>query len=173
MGADPDSLTFRPDRRGTLIALAILGAMTVGLAVGAAVYHWLIWILVVASACGLATVGFAALPGRSYLRLDPQGFDIKTPLRARRFAWADVTPFVAVPLSYAAVVAFRSRSAPGADLPGADLPGADLPPPDLPPTPKPPAADIAAGAEALPQTYGHDAEDLAATMNRWRERALG
>jgi hypothetical protein len=158
VSADADSLTFRPNRRGTLITLVILGVLTAGLAAAAVVFHWLIWILVVASACGLAAVGFAALPGRSYLRLDPHGFEIKTPFRARRFAWADVTPFVAVPLSYAAVVAFRARSAPGADLP---------------PTPEPTAADVAAGAEALPQTYGHDADDLAATMNRWRARSLG
>lgn len=158
MADGSDSLTLQPSRRGTLIALAILGVLTAGFAVAAAGFHWLIWILFVASACGFATVGFAALPGRSYLRLDPGGFEIKTPFRARRFAWADVTPFVATPLSYGAVVAFRARSAPDADLP---------------PPPEPTAADIAAGAEALPETYGHDAAGLAETMNRWRARSIG
>jgi hypothetical protein len=156
--AGPAPLVLQPNKRTAWIVIAILAVLTIGFAIAAVIVHWLIWVLFVAAACGLAMVGFAALPGRSYLRLDPDGFEIKTPFRARRFAWADVTPFVAAPLSYGAVVAFRARAAPGADLP---------------PTPEPTAADIAAGAEALPETYGHDAADLAETMNRWRMRSLG
>lgn len=156
MTDNPDTLTLRPRGIGIFLAAGMLLALTVAFLVAAIVVHWLIWVLVLASACGAGVVVFAALPGRSFLRLEGEGFEIRTPFRRRRFAWDDVTPFVVAPLSYAELVVFRARSAPGADLP---------------PTPEPTAKDVAKGAEALPHTYGHDAADLTKIMNEWRVRA--
>jgi hypothetical protein len=157
-GDGPEPLVLQPKLRMAWIVIAILAVLTVGFAIGAVLVHWLIWILFVPSACGLAMVWLTTLPGRSYLRLEADGFEIKTPFRTRRFAWRDVTPFVPVRLSYASLVAFRARAAPDAALP---------------PTPEPTKADIASGAEALPENYGRDQDALAALMNEWRERALG
>jgi hypothetical protein len=154
----PEPLVLHPNQRKAWFVIAILAVLTVGFAVGAVLVHWLIWLLFVPSACGMAMIWLTTLPGRSYLRLEPDGFAIKTPFRTRRFAWRDVTPFVSVRLSYAALVAFRARSAPDADLP---------------PTPEPTKADIASGSEALPQSYGYDQDALAALMNEWRDRARG
>lgn len=158
MSAGPAPLTLRPTKRKALILIGILCGLTLGFAVAAILVHWLIWILFGATACALGAVGMTALPGRSHLRLEADGFEIRTPFRTRRFAWRDVTPFVPARLSYAPLVVFRARPSPGAELP---------------PTPEPTAADIADGAEALPQTYGRDEVELAALMNDWRDRAQG
>jgi hypothetical protein len=153
----PDILILRPRRVGTLAMVVLLGLLTAAFVVLAIVLHGLLWLLVLAAGCALAVVGVAALPGRNYLRLDREGFDIRTPFRSRRFAWADVTPFVAVRLSSGEQVVFRSRVAPGAALP---------------PAPEPTAEDIGEGADALPATYGRDAAALAGLMNDWRARGL-
>lgn len=156
--AGPEPLTLHPHKRTAWIVIAILGALTIGFAIAAVLVHWLIWVLFVPSACGLAMIWLTTLPGRSYLRLEADGFDIRTPFRSRRFAWRDVTAFVPVQLSYAALVAFRARPAPDAPLP---------------PAPEPTKADIASGSEALPVNYGYGEIELAALMNEWRARALG
>lgn len=156
--AGPEPLVLQQHKGTAWIVIAILAALTIGFAIGAVLVHWLLWVLFVPSACGLGMVWLTTLPGRSYLRLEADGFEIKTPFRNRRFAWRDVTPFVPVQLSYAALVAFRARPAPGAALP---------------PPPEPTKADIASGSEALPVNYGCDENELAALMNEWRARALG
>ena len=153
----PDSLTLRPRRIGTFATVGILAAVTVAFLAVALILNPFVWILFVASACALGVVGFAALPGRSYLKLGREGFEIRTPFRQRRFAWRDVTNFVAVPSAGEDSVVFRSRFSPGAALP---------------PAPAPTDEDRADASDAVPSVHKYAAKDLARLMNEWRERAI-
>lgn len=151
-----DRLTLRPRRTGTLAVTGILAAVTAAFLPAAIALSPFLWILFGVSACALGVVAFASLPGRSYLRLRQEGFDIRTAFRERQFVWRDVTPFVVVSSARGDSVVFRARFAAG---------GA------LPPAPEPTDEDRAEGAEALPAVQGHGPRELAALMNDWRARA--
>ena len=95
------------------------------------------------------------LPRAGELRLDQDGFTIRSLFRTQALCWRDVTaPF--------RVVKIRSQKMVGFDLAGADGTRylAEL------------SKSVAGVHAGLPDTYGLRAEDLAALMNEWRDRAL-
>jgi hypothetical protein len=93
------------------------------------------------------------LPGASGLTLDKEGFTIRNMFRRSRFRWTDASDFAAVEVGDSKIVAFNLLSAAQAKL--AKLSFAK-----------------AGRNGALPDTYGLSAEDLAALMSLWRDRAL-
>jgi hypothetical protein len=114
-------------------------------------------------AWGVAAVGFfglgaivlamTLLPGASFLKLEREGFEIRSLFRSGSYRWSDVQEFrpVAIPPSGLTLVGFNfSRDA------------------------RPAAAWLSgsvAGVEGcLPDTYGLSAEELASVMEAWRTR---
>lgn len=95
---------------------------------------------------GFCTIYLLAccVPGQSYLGLEREGFVIKSPLRLRRYRWADVASIgVEKVFGFDTVVV---RFAPHAGAPRDDL-------------------------RLKHVRYGIGVDDLAALLNEWRERA--
>jgi hypothetical protein len=93
------------------------------------------------------------LPGASTLTLDKEGFTTRNMFRRCRYTWRDASDFAAVKVGDNKMVIFNLLSAAQSKL--AKLSFA-----------------IAARNGALADTYGLPAEDLAALMSLWRERAI-
>ncbi len=102
---------------------------------------------------------------RPTLMLDAQGFAYKGPLHARRFQWGDVSPFVVAPLPRP-----RSRVLPNDGVyfdltqPPASRFGAWL---------RRANRAVAGHERMLPDRYGVTSEELAGTLNAWRDRSRG
>jgi hypothetical protein len=96
---------------------------------------------------GAIVLGTMLLPGASHLRLERQGFEVRSLFRGAHYRWSDVREFrpVAMPPSGLTLVGF-----------------------DFSPNVRPAAAWLSssvAGAEGcLPDTYGLSPEDLASVM---------
>jgi hypothetical protein len=102
---------------------------------------------------GAIVLGTTLLPGASHLRLEREGFEIRSLFRAAHYRWSNVQNFrpVAIPPSGMTLVGF-----------------------DFSPNARPAAAWLSssvAGAEGcLPDTYGLSPEDLSSVMEAWRTR---
>lgn len=94
------------------------------------------------------------VPGMSYLRLAPDGFVVKSAYRTwKLIRWDSVSGFRVHRARYNKMVVFDYAGRPDRALAAVNR--------------------VIAGAQAgLPDTYGLGAEDLAALLNRWRNRAL-
>lgn len=125
------------------------------------------WLIRTGDAAGWLVVGFfglCAVAGlllplarRNFLRLDPDGFTVATPLLTRPYRWAEVDRFFAVGAGGSGSVAFRLAAASPRRRRGSQrltrrMFGYD---------------------DTLPQTYGMAPERLAALMNDWKARATG
>jgi len=153
MPSAPETLVLRPSRVKSLVMLLIGVAFTAGGIVmvrDGARWGWFVLIFF-----GLCTVVFISLllPNSAYLRLTPEGFEIRSLYRSFRNKWTDVTSFRAgrVGLNPMVMITFaptyqRGRTARA-------------------------VADALTGGEGgLPDTYGHSAKELAALLNEWRAR---
>jgi len=102
---------------------------------------------------GAAVFVIHLLPGASWLRLTRDGFHFRSLFRKPRFvSWRSVSRFSVSQVSDQDMVVFTSEE-------GASSPLAPL------------NAALTGHAEALPDTYGKKAEELAALMNEWRGRS--
>lgn len=112
------------------------------------------WFVVAVFALSTLVSGAMLLPGSAYLRLTPDGFEMRSLYRHSRTRWVDVTGFRAGRIGLNKMVMFDyapsyTRSARARAV-----------------------ASALAGTEgALPDTYGHSAEALATLLNDWRARA--
>jgi hypothetical protein len=108
----------------------------------------------VAGFFGLCLIVFLVqmLPQSSYLRLDPEGFEIRTLFQSSRYKWDDVAVFGTKKIGSKMVIfLFSPEYENGKTARGISL--------------------AVAGVEgALPDTYGMSAEELANLMNEWREK---
>lgn len=148
-----DGLRLRPSPRKWLVVLAIaatftaVGTMMVG---DGASGGWFVTIFFgLCTAIGLVVL----LPGSMFLEVRRDGFETSHLFRRRRFAWSEVGRFSAVEVVSRPMVAFDRIGAAPSRL-------GKL------------SAAIAGANDALPDTYGMDAAELAALMNAARERAL-
>lgn len=110
----------------------------------------------VAAVFGLSTLvaGGLLLPGSAYLRLTPDGFEMRSLFRSSRTRWADVAGFRAGRIGLNKLVLFSyvpsyTRSATARAL----------------------ASALTGTEAALPDTYGYTAEALAELLDDWRARA--
>jgi hypothetical protein len=153
----PDTLELRPARlKWLLIFLISAGFVAIAVVVGDTMPTWQ------RLACGgfFALCGLIAVPQMigvgSSLSLDQEGFTCRTLFRSFRRRWVDCTDFAPTRVGFNMMVGFSTTS-------------------DEAQYPR--LAAVARGltgtAGALPDTYGVSADDLADTMNRFRDRALG
>jgi hypothetical protein len=149
-GAAP--LVLRPSERDTLapagvcLAFAVLGAFII-VADGSA---WG-WAALAFFGLGAIVLGATLLPGVSELRLDKEGFAVRSLFRTDRYRWSDVKDFrtVSIPPSGTVRVGFdcSSNARPAAAWLSGSL----------------------AGVEAcLPDNYGLRPQELANMLTVWR-----
>lgn len=94
------------------------------------------------------------LPGSTFLEIGPDGFETSHLFRRRRLAWSEVGPFSVANLGSGPMVVFDRLGAAPSRLGQLN-------------------AAIAGANDALPDTYGEEAGELAALMNAARDRASG
>lgn len=146
-------LRLRPSPKKWLVVLAIaiaftvLGAMMVA---DGAPGGWFATIFFGLCA-GVALV--VLVPGSMYLDLRRDGFETSHLFRRRRYAWSEVGRFTAVDVVSRPMVVFDRLGAAPSRLGKLN-------------------AAVAGANDALPDTYGMDASELADLMNAARERAL-
>jgi hypothetical protein len=151
----PGPVRFYPSRRKWVVTFLGGTAFT---AAGAWMVHdgeWLGWLPLGFFAL-VAIVSFATLlPGAGSLTLDQDGFEAKTLFRSRRARWADVDRFgtVALPPSFQPLVVYDDNALPPGGVAAINI-------------------ALTSHNSALRDTYGFAADDLAALMTAWRERAL-
>ncbi len=146
-------LRLRPSPKKWLVVLAIATAFTAG---GAAMVAdgasggW--FVTVFFGACTAVGVS-VLLPGSMYLEVRRDGFETSHLFRRRRFAWNEVGRFSAVDVVSQPMVVFDRLGAAPSRLGKLN-------------------AAVVGANDALPDTYGMDASELADLMNAARERAL-
>jgi hypothetical protein len=153
----PDTLELRPARlKWLLIFLISAGFVSIAVFLGPDSEPLTRW-----GAGGFfALCGLIAIPQfigvGSSLSLDREGFTCRTWFSSFRRRWADCTEFAPARVGFNTMVGFSTASDEAMH---------------------PRLAAVARGltgtAGALPDTYGVSAADLADTMNRFRDRALG
>ncbi len=148
------TLLLRPRRAKWLLLLIASLALTVA-------GIWMIrggetkgWFVVAVFALSTLMSGAMLLPGSAYLRLTPDGFEMRSLYRHSRTRWVDVTWFRTGRIGLNKMVLFDyapsyTRSARARAL----------------------ASALTGTEAALPDTYGHSAEALATLLNDWRARA--
>lgn len=94
------------------------------------------------------------VPGASSLTLDAEGFTCRVPFRRWRERWSDVEHFAIVSVGPQRLVGWRYRAGVRRPLKGRALSRA-----------------LAGVDGALPDTYGHSPEALAARLEQWRQRS--
>jgi hypothetical protein len=150
----PFTLLLHPRRARWLLLLVASLAFTVAGAAMIRSGETRGWFMVAVFALGALVAGAMLLPGSAYLRLTPDGFEMRSLYRHVRVRWADVSWFRAGRIGLNKMVLFDyapsyTRSAQARAV-----------------------ASALTGAEAaLPDTYGHSAEALVALLNDWRARA--
>jgi hypothetical protein len=150
-----DTLLLRPRRLKWLLILAVSVAFTIaggsmirdGQAKG-----W--FVISVFALSTLISIGLL-LPGRAYLRITPEGFEMRSLFRSLQLRWTDVAGFRAGRIGLNKMVLFNYAAS-------------------YTRSPKARAlATALTGTEAaLPDTYGYTADDLAALLNDRRARAV-
>jgi hypothetical protein len=153
----PETLELRPARLKWLIIFLIsAGFVSIAIVVGDTMPTWQRF------ACGgfFALCGLIATPQMigvgAGLSLDREGFTCRTLFRSFRRRWVDCTEFTPVRVGFNAMVGFSTASDEA-----------------MHPRLAAAARGLTGAAGALPDTYGVSADDLADTMNRFRDRALG
>ena len=147
-------VTLRPNRLKYLVILIVCAGFVVGGALNVPKNSVLGWSEILFFGSNVIVFGVLLLPGSAYLKLDPTGFTICTLFRARALGWHEVDAFrVGTDRRRKLVVFDFSKLHQGHELARK-------------------FASTISGYEAgLPDTYGLSAEELAATMNEWREHA--
>jgi len=149
----PDTLLLRPSRRKSLLLLAIGVAFTasgVMLVRDGKTTGW--FVLIFFGPCTVIFIGLL-LPNAAYLRLTPEGFEVRSLFRTFRQRWSDVASFHASRVGLNAMVMIRFA-----------------PSYKRQPTARAISTALTGGEGGLPDTYGHSAKDLAALLNAWRAR---
>jgi hypothetical protein len=153
--AGTETVTLHPRRWKTALLLLICLAFTLIAIAMIRDGQRMGWFVVVFFSLCTVTFGVLLLPGSAYLRLTPEGFETRSLFRTHHARWADITAFRAgriglnamVLIQYAPSYAHaRKLRAVSAALTGAE--------------------------GALPDTYGHSAQQLAELLNEWRDRAV-
>lgn len=102
-------LVLRPSKRTMVLFLGICAAF---IAVGAAITMEakvrvggfdfsgpvLGWVVIALSGLGAVVLGATLLPGASYLRLSPEGLEMRSLFRSKRLRWSDVRGFRPIPI---------------------------------------------------------------------------
>ena len=149
--APPPDLVLRPNRLwGAVYLLTCLGFAAIGgfmIAEGQGAG----WFVAGFFGLGVAVFSIGLLPGASYLRLSAEGFTLCSLYRRRDFAWGDVGPFFPGVISGRKMVLF------------------DFADSAYRPRWRAVARALSGAEDALPDTYGMTAGELAALMNDWRE----
>ena len=150
----PNTLLLRPRRLKWLVILAGCVAFT---ACGAFMIHdgeAAGWFVASVSALGTLVAIGLLLPNSAYLRLTPDGFELRSLFRSSWTRWSDVSSFEAGLIGVNKMVQFNyapsyRRAARGRAL----------------------ASKLTGFEAAIPDTYGYTVGDLAALLNEWRDRA--
>ncbi len=113
------------------------------------------WFVLIVFAFFTITAAAMLLPGAASLRLDRDGFETTTLFRRGRTPWRDASGFeaVTVPPAMEKLVAYDNVNVAGHTVARINV-------------------AIAGRNAALPDNYGLSADNLAAVMAQWRERAL-
>ena len=145
---------YRPDRKQQVrlicgsTGLAILGGLMFW-------YEWPGggWILLLFAACAVLGL-LQCSTDCSILRLTAEGLEVVSLFRRRKYRWSDVREFRAQKLGSLECVVIRLGDAP----PSIPSPAYSVPP-------------WRGLEEAIPDTYGMTAEELARRLNTWREQS--
>jgi hypothetical protein len=115
---------------------------------------WAGWAAIFFFGSGVIVFCLLLLPGSAYLKLDPAGFTVCSLFRVHSTRWYEVDSFEVGTIAGRKLVVFNfSNLHRGQDFARAL------------------ASSISGHEGALPETYGLSAEELAAMMNDWRQRA--
>jgi hypothetical protein len=146
-------LILRPNRRRYLLLLLSCAGLAAG-ALTARKSDPINWIGILLFGSGVIVFSLLLLPGSAYLKLDSSGFTLCTLFRAHSTGWYEVDSFQVGRIAGRKMVVFNfSNLHPGQGVLRK-------------------LSSAVSGYEAgLPETYGLSAEELAAMMNDWRERA--
>ncbi len=147
-------VTLRPNRLKYLVILILCAGFVVGGALKVPKNSLIGWIEILVFGSNAIVFGVLLLPGSVYLRLDLTGFTICSLFQARTLGWHEVDAFrVEIDRGRKLVVFNFSKLHRGQEFARK-------------------VASRLSGYEAgLPDNYGLFAEELAATLNEWRERA--
>jgi hypothetical protein len=153
MPSAPETLVLRPSRLKAVIMLVIGAAFTASGALMVRDGKTLGWFVLIFFA--LCTVIFLSLllPNSAYLRLTPEGFEIRSLFRSFRNQWSDVAAFRAgrIGLNPMVMIAFVPSYGRGR-------------------TARALSNALTGGEGGLPDTYGRSAKELATLLNEWRAR---
>ena len=147
-------VTLRPNRLKYLVILIVCAGFVVSGALNVPKNSLIGWIEIFFFGSNVIVFGVLLLPGSAYLKLDPTGFTICSLFQARKLCWHEVESFrVDTDRGRKLVVFDFSKLHQGQEF--ARKVGLAI-----------------SGYEAgLPDNYGLSPEELAATLNEWRERA--
>lgn len=147
-------VTLRPNRLKYLVILIVCVGFAVSGTFNVAKNSLIGWIQILVFGSNAIVFGVLLLPGSAYLKLDPAGFTICSLFQARKLGWHEVDAFrVSTDRRRKLVVFNFSKLYQGQEFARK-------------------LASTVSGYEAgLPDNYGLSAEELAATLNQWRERA--
>lgn len=149
-------MMLRPSRGKALLMLVIgVAFMASGVFMVREGRAWGWFVLIFFGLCTLIFITLL-LPNAAYLRLSPEGFEIRSVFRSFRNKWSDVASFHAgrVGLNPMVMIRFAPSYAPGRKARAV-------------------SAALTGGEGGLPDTYGRSAKDLAALLNEWRARYAG
>jgi hypothetical protein len=114
------------------------------------------WVLILFFGLGAIVFCLHLLPGSAYLKLDPAGFTVCSLFRAHSYRWYEVDSFEVGKFRRRKLVVFNfSNLHRGQEF-----------------VRKLSSAIGGYEGALVPETYGLSAEELAATMNEWRARAV-
>ena len=147
-------MTLRPSRLKYLVILIVCAGFVVSGTLNLSKSSLIGWAEIFFFGSNVIVFGVLLLPGSAYLKLDPTGFTIGSLFRTRKLGWHEVDAFrVGTDRRRKLVVFNFSKLHRGQQFARK-------------------FASTISGYEAgLTDTYGLSAEELAATMNEWRERA--
>jgi len=149
------TLVFRPSRRKIAGMLLASFAFVVGGIFVIRSGNWVGWLSVVVFGVAVVVFALQLLPQSAYLRVGPDGFTVCTLFRAHSCRWSDVGPFKVVRMGPKNMVGFsfsdRYRGPHHLARLNTNLVGAEA-------------------AVAVDGTWNIRMEELAAVLNRYRER---
>ena len=152
----PGPVTLYPSRKKWLLVFAGSALFAIG---GA----WMIrsgegtgWFVLIVFGLGALIAAAAMLPGAGALMLDRDGFEVTSLFRRHRCRWQDTDGFAAarIPPARQSMVVYDDVNQRTKSIAKINV-------------------SITGRNSAVPDTYGLSADDLAAVMAQWRERASG
>lgn len=131
--------------------------MLVGSCLGTALGYWSItfkggwsaWLFTLFLGLVVVVSAVQLIPGASYLKLDKNGYEVRTLFRRARLSWSEVSDFKALRVGLLKLVLFRYSSA--GKIYRLKIDGRNA---------------------TLTDTYGFAADELAQLMNEWHSRAI-